>query len=495
LWLSQNKLEQARSELMAFTLRRGSSAEGWLKLGTVQLRSKELAGAEKSLSEAIRLSPQNPEAITELGLVRLRRGRAAEAVQLFAKALQQQPGYRPALLNWAIVAQENLHDPNLALQKYRDYLALKPVPENTASVSLIVRQLEQELAPPTSPKPAVTTAVALPSTNAVKIAQSEVAHSTSSPKAEVPESVHTLASPKSESTSNVSKLSVATNIVKTTPAPAPAPPPDTNFEVVKLAPEPVFKTAADIAASPPHPEPAPALVVTSIPPPSVSDSKPPPKRSFFQKINPINLFSAQDKTGHQPQPQKEPGSAAGPLPDLDAKAVSSSPGRYAYRSPAKPDAGNHSEAERSFAQALQAQQAQQLPEAIQAYRRAIQTDPAYFDAYYNLGLVAGTSDNLQLSLNGYEIALAIRPESSDARYNFALGLKQANYPIDAANELEKLLAISPNESRAHLALGNLYAQQLGQPVKARQHYQKVLEIDPRNPQAPAVRYWLTANPK
>ena len=225
----------------------------------------------------------------------------------------------------------------------------------------------------------------------------------------------------------------------------------------------------------------------------VSESKP-VKRSFFQKINPINLFSSQDKGAHQRQAQ--PGSApANPLTALDSRASSTSPGRYAYRSPAKPEPGNHSEAEGSFAQALQAQQTQRLPEAIQAYRQAIQSDPAYFDAYYNLGLVAATSDNLQLSLNAYEIALAIRPESSDARYNFALGLKQANYPVDAANELEKLLAINPNESRAQLALGNLYAQQLGQPVKARQHYQRVLEIDPRNPQAPAVRYWLTANPK
>src|SRR6266481_4401037 len=62
LWLGQsNKLEQAKAELTAFTLRRANSVDGWLKLGEVQLRSHELTAAEKSLSEALRLSPQSPE--------------------------------------------------------------------------------------------------------------------------------------------------------------------------------------------------------------------------------------------------------------------------------------------------------------------------------------------------------------------------------------------------------------------------------------------------
>jgi Tfp pilus assembly protein PilF len=97
-------------------------------------------------------------------------------------------------------------------------------------------------------------------------------------------------------------------------------------------------------------------------------------------------------------------------------------------------------------------------------------------------------------LTAYENALAVRPESVDARYNFALMLKQANYLTDASNELEKVLAKRPNESRAHLALANLCAQQLHQPARARHHYLKVLENDPHNLQADAIRFWLANNP-
>ena len=110
LWLEQNRLEQSRSELITYTSLRKNSAEGWLKLGAAQLRSAraeshsskpaalparspELAAAETSYQEALRISPQNPEAVNGLGLVQLYRSRPREAAQLFGNALKLQPDY------------------------------------------------------------------------------------------------------------------------------------------------------------------------------------------------------------------------------------------------------------------------------------------------------------------------------------------------------------------------------------------------------------------
>ena len=148
---------------------------------------------------------------------------------------------------------------------------------------------------------------------------------------------------------------------------------------------------------------------------------------------------------------------------------------------------------REFAQGVQAQKADRLTEAIRAYRRATQLDPAYYDAYYNLGLASTAAGNLSQAVAAYENALAIRPDSVDARYNFALVLKQSNHPLDAADQLEKILAAYPNEPRAHLALGNLYSQQLQQPAKAREHYLRLLELDPQSRQAGAILFWLKEN--
>lgn len=404
LWLGQHRPEAAKAEFTAYTLRRGNAPAGFVKLGTAQLRAaqleaagpsraRELGAAEKSFNEGLSLDPLNPEALNGLGLVQVQRARAGEAVQFFNRALKQQPAYGPALLNLAIVEQEYLREPQAALQKYREYLALKPAPDSADAVKAVARQLEQELSP--APRPAATNA-AVPT-----------------------------APRSSPSTSAVANLTQARSEKTEMRLEAPkSPPPPAAVAIVKVAAEPVIRPAAD-----PSPEPA----------------------------------------------------QAAPL-------------RYAYKSPGKPPAGNRPRAERWFAQGVQEQKARRLVEAVQAYRTATQVDPAYYEAYYNLGHTAADAGSLGAALMAYENALSIRPDSLDARYNFALTLKQANYLTDAAAELERVLAAYPGETRAHLALGNLYAQQFRQPARARPHYLKVLEADPNHPQAGNIRYWLAENP-
>src|SRR5882724_1954795 len=148
LWLEQNKTNAAKNELTAFFLHRPNSVDGLLKLGVAQLRCREPAAADKSFTEALRLAPQNAEALNGLGLVRLQQRRAFEAAQQFNNALRIQPDFRAALLNLAIVSHQYSKDRPLALQKYRQYLALKPPPENSEAVKAIAHQLELELAPP-----------------------------------------------------------------------------------------------------------------------------------------------------------------------------------------------------------------------------------------------------------------------------------------------------------------------------------------------------------
>jgi tetratricopeptide (TPR) repeat protein len=124
----------------------------------------------------------------------------------------------------------------------------------------------------------------------------------------------------------------------------------------------------------------------------------------------------------------------------------------------------------------------------------VRNDPAFYDAYYNLGLAAFEQGDPPLSLWAYEIALALRPDSEDARYNFALALKAGGYWLDAVEELKRILSADSNSARAHLSLANLYSQQLRQAPLARDHYERVLELNPRHPESAKIRYWLAANP-
>lgn len=486
LWLELKAFDKARDAFTAYTLRHPNQTDGWLKLGWAELRLRDATGAEKSFSQALKLSPKNSQACNGLGLVALQRNRPRDAVQHFSDAIQGQPVYRPALLNLALTLQQQLRDRPQALQRYREYLALAPKAADWNAVNATAQTLEQEL----------TRAPSLPTTN--QVVQTVPPQNLAKPT--------TNAGPRPVV---APKVELPTNPVKPAIVAKPAPSPT---QTVVVAAPPEIKTTPDLAPAPvlasPPAQPAPAEVEVETN--AVLASAEPKKRSLVQRLNPLNLFKREPKTDAHatPLPTKERSGRSG-VEDLAAalpapavakrEPVKASPPqkpipRYAYRTLSRPAPGNRREADRLFAQGVQAQQAGKPAEAVQAYRVATQADPAFFKGFYNLGLAAAQAGNLGQSLAAYENALAILPDSVDARYNFALGLKQGGYLLDAAVELEQILVSHPQDTRARLAVANLYAQQLRQPEKAREHYNKVLEFEPRHPQADAIRYWLVQNP-
>lgn len=448
LWLEQNRLEDAKGELFSYTSRRPNDANGWVKLGAAQLRGRELTAAEKSFREALRVEGQNAEALNVLGLVQVQRNRPREAVESFTAALTQQPNYRPALLNLATVLHQQLDDRAEALKRYRQYLALQPRPADWDAVNAIVQSLESAApvaggAPTTAP-PVAPTVASRPSPPA-----RPVQTNFSKPATIVAAAANPVTAPKPVVT-NPPANPPANRVVEKSPTPSP-------IETVKLPPDPVIKTA-----------------VQDLPP--ARPANPPP--------------ATPAPTSKEPQVASAVRTSA-PTRVATAKAA---PGRYAYQSPKVPVAGDRQAAQQALAQGQTEQRARRTAEALQFYRRATQLDGSYFEAYYLLGLAAYELRSFNTAAGAWEMAIVLRPEAADARYNFALTLKAAGHPQDAADELEKLLALHPDEARGHLTLGNLYAEQLKDIPRARKHYQRVLQLDPRNPQAQAIRYWLVANP-
>jgi len=381
-WMDQNRMDPAKLEFTTYTLRRPNAVEGWLKLGSAQLRSarvepqsRELLTAERSFTEALRLSALNPEALNGIGLTRLERSRPREAVQYFEAALRQQKDYAPALLNLGVVAQVYLNNRELALQKYRDYLALPVRGAAWEAVNAAIQRIQVE------------------------------------------------------SGGGI-------------PRPYEAPP---------AAHAPTNSASRPAAAG-----------------------NPPASRG-------VGTVSEPSGSGAEPA---RPSSPPATVPIAGGE-------RYAYAAPKPAVAGDTAAAHRVLQQGILAHQESRLPEAMQFYAQAIQLDPAYFDAYYDLGLAATSAGRLIQALNALETALVLRPDSLDARYYFGLALKQGGFFVDAANELERLLSTSPGQARAHLAAADLYAKNLRQPARAREHYLKALEADPHLSQAAAIRDWLT----
>ncbi|HEY6167510.1 MAG TPA: tetratricopeptide repeat protein [Verrucomicrobiae bacterium] len=504
LQLEQNNLPAAISELTTFTSLQPNSADGWLKLASAQFHARQLDAAERTLTHAIKLRPKDPAALNTAGLIQLSRRRAREAAGYFEDALKLQPGYAPALLNLAITHHQHLNNKPAALEKYRAYLALQPRPANWSNVNELVQQLDRELNPPPKPAPPAPGATLATTQRVARISAPAVSTSAT------PVSATNRAGATPPPAKPVVPL--VSNIVARTGAPPSVP--SQKVEVVQLQAEPPIKPAKPVNATPPpakrpatnEPPAAKAPAATPVEDAATGNdpgSAPKSRPGFFQRLNPVRWFSGSDsskkpetetKVARAPTrldvpPVRESPESAPPLP-----AVVEPPPRYKYLRPSAPARGNRTEAQRFFARGLKEQTGGRLTQAITEYLAAVGADGSFFEAHYNLGLAAFDAGHLSRSLSAYEQALSINPTHVDARFNFALALQKANYIRDAVNELEKLLVEHPDETRAHLTLANLFAQQLGQSQPAREHYLKVLELQPRHPQASAIRYWLSTHP-
>jgi tetratricopeptide (TPR) repeat protein len=470
LLLEQNtpeSLDHARNELTAFTVRQTGSLDGWRKLGTAQLRLGDLAGADASFRQALKISPGDIESLNDFGLVQLHRRHYRDAATYFNAILKVQPTYGPAILNLA-VADTDLGSRSAALEKYRGYLALVPKQPNWDSVNDLAQQLDAELNPPPRPVVTNTTVAVNPVTNA-------------------PPTNDLAASPK-----------LTTQQLRTTPQPGPRP------DVVAVPDEPVAKVAgSNLTESRP-----PAMTNTvGIAPATnaVQSSAKNEKKGLLARLNPMTLFhhdaakapnaprsSPTAPTGTMEVPAETHPHASQPVREIPAA-------RYPYLPPGQPASGDRAGAELLVSRGAMARHDTKLNDAVALFKQAAQTDPSCFEAQSSLGLAAYDVGDLSTALRADEQALAIQPDSFATRYNFAIALKKANYVVDSAQQLEQLLAAySTGETQqhlamVHLALGNLYSQQLHQNARAREHYLKVLELDPQNSEATSVRYWLRDN--
>lgn len=473
LWMEENRPDDAVSEFTSYTLRHINAPEGWLQLGLAQLRAGDVLPAEKSFSTALYLNPNNAVALNGLGLARMRRGRPQEAQRFFQAAVQAHPDFAPAILNLATVEHEYLRDDALALDEYRAYLALNPRPANWDEVNAIAATLEQPGA--TAVAPALENQQMERPQNPPARQNSVVAENYA-PGAPVAQEAARPQKAKER------KLSAARNNAA----------PEADAQTGRMSAETVRVQPKTAIVTSPNSAPQPAAQTDLF----ASAKSNPQTENDQGGFHPLHWFHFQPEQGNikvTPLPPENVAQAPAPV-RVVPPAPPSFP-RYLYLSPGKPAPGDRQAASVRFARAREDEAARQFTDALDSYRQAARLDPSWFQAQYNCGVMAYRLRDYQFSLQAYEMALAIEPDSLDARYNFALALKAAGYVPDAVEQLKIILASHPNDARVHLELGNLYAQRLGDVPRARAEYLEVLRLDPGNPQASNIAFWLSANPQ
>jgi tetratricopeptide (TPR) repeat protein len=532
LELEQTNLTAAKDALTTYTSLRSRDLNGYMKLGMVSYRlamrtpanadsarQVYFENARKSYDTSRRIKP-TAEAWNNIAMIDLLRRPnpshtiISNAVAEFRAALDFDTNYAPALFNLAVVYDPSgpykYGDVQSATNAYLKYIALNPPPPHAKEIALLVSNMDRARrfvvnGPGQAPE-RPGTSVTL-SSNGITIVRP-----TNPPaRAPTPGPAQPPAPAPPPAAANQPPVGIlpalapsATNpptvAMLSSRAPAPTNPP------------PVGILPASKPAEPPPPRPAAGgsdsntLVLPSHSAPSPGSASAPPATENTAPATNVPLTSTAVRKpsllarlfGAKPKPE-EGGVETAASATGNAARVTPLPAPHNvlhYAAPAvSTNAGNRAEAERLVREGAAAEKDARWKNAMDSYGEAVRADPACYEACEALGMAAIKAEDYAVALEALHHALLLNSESANARYGYAWALERKDYLQDAANELEQLLARHPDETRAHLLLGNLYAQKLGQPDFARGHYKKVLEGDPRSDQAAAIRVWLQNNPE
>lgn len=147
--MKSNDAQQAEAELTALTKDFPQFSGPWTNLGILYAKSKRRDAAVNAFSRAATLNPANAAAFNWLGILNREAGNYDRARLAYEKALQADPGDPLARLNYAILLDQYLKQPQAALVQYKEYQSR--IGKEDLRVMAWVAELESRLKAATPP--------------------------------------------------------------------------------------------------------------------------------------------------------------------------------------------------------------------------------------------------------------------------------------------------------------------------------------------------------
>lgn len=124
--------------------------------------------------------------------------------------------------------------------------------------------------------------------------------------------------------------------------------------------------------------------------------------------------------------------------------------------------------------------------AAEAYRKAVQLDPDFADAYCNLGTVHFNQGRRDGAEECFRKALECEPDHVEAHFNLANLLEDAGRDEAALRHLKSVLRADPLYADGHLSLALLF-EKLGLRRRAREHWRRYVQLEPAGSWADVAR--------
>lgn len=107
--------------------------------------------------------------------------------------------------------------------------------------------------------------------------------------------------------------------------------------------------------------------------------------------------------------------------------------------------------------------------ALAAYRKAIELDPSFADAYLNLGAMLCEAQHWDAAVALYDSAIVACPKSALIRFNRAVALEDLGRLEEAVSSYELCLKLDPSLADAHFNVARL-KERLGDSRGALRHF-------------------------
>lgn len=132
--------QQRISEAEKVVARDPKNLQAWVQLGNDYFDTDQPQKAINAYGKALELDPNNPNVLTDQGIMLRRVGWYDRAIANFEKAQQVDPKHLQSLFNMGIVYMDDMKKPDKALKAWNRYLELDPTSPNSQQIRALIEQ-------------------------------------------------------------------------------------------------------------------------------------------------------------------------------------------------------------------------------------------------------------------------------------------------------------------------------------------------------------------
>lgn len=123
------------------------NVKNWIELGNEYFDTDDYTKAINAYNKSLELSPNDPNVLTDLGIMHQRIGQPEKAIEMFEKAAAVNPSHEESRFNKGVVLLYDLKDKEGTIAAWEDLLKVNPeaiAPNNGQPISEIITNMKEE---------------------------------------------------------------------------------------------------------------------------------------------------------------------------------------------------------------------------------------------------------------------------------------------------------------------------------------------------------------